>query len=222
MSFFKLILLFSFSTYSLLAYPNYSQAVKEKKLYPMGKKIYKQKCKEIDSASYKSYEELYRAIADENLCNTQNKRYMDAVSLYLWDKTRRAKKEKVYKKLTVNKTQKCPVCGMFLYKYPEWVTQINYESKSFAFDGVKDMFKFYFQNKEGVKDILVQDYYSGNTIDATKAFFVIGSDIYGPMGYELIPFKTLQSAKRFNLDHRGKNILKFSDITPEVVYKLDE
>ena len=43
----------------------------------------------------------------------------------------------------VNKESRCPVCGMFVAKYPQWLAQINM-SDGYAefFDGVKDMLAY--------------------------------------------------------------------------------
>ncbi len=82
--------------------------------------------------------------------------------------------------------------------------------------------KYYFDNKDGISKILVTDYYSQKAIDATKAYFVIGSDTYGPMGNELIPFLDENDAKTFYMDHRGTQVIKFEDIKEDEVYKLDE
>jgi len=222
MSIFKLFILALLFSTSLFSYPNYSQAVKEKKLYPMGEKIYKKKCSHVDVNSYNSYEALHEAFLAKKICPTLNKKYAEALSLYLWDIKRVSKKQKQYKKLTVTKKDKCPVCGMLLYKYPRWISRIEYNDKNVSFDGVKDMMKYYFEHPNNIKDMLVQEYYTQKVINAKKAYYVIGSDIYGPMGNELIAFKDEASAKRFYLDHKGKRILKFDEITPEVVYKLDE
>jgi nitrous oxide reductase accessory protein NosL len=59
------------------------------------------------------------------------------------------------------------------------------------------------------------------TIDAGSAFFVVGSDVYGPMGKELIPFISRADAEAFKKDHKGKRILRFEDIKPGVIKKLD-
>jgi nitrous oxide reductase accessory protein NosL len=125
---------------------------------------------------------------------------------------------------------KCPVCGMFVAKYPDWVAQITFKDGSaFFFDGPKDMFKFYFNlqrysPKKKVEDIgtlYVTDYYSLLPIDGFTALYVIGSDVYGPMGKELIPFGKNQEALEFKRDHKGKEILNFHGITPAVVKGLD-
>ena len=129
-----------------------------------------------------------------------------------------------------SKKDKCPVCGMFVYRYPDWVGQIIFKDGTAPFfDGAKDLFKYYFNlnkynPKKIVKDIAtiyVTEYYDMKIIDAKTAFFVIGSDIYGPMGRELIPFVSKADAETFKRDHKGKRILRFEDIKPAVIKKLD-
>ncbi len=218
---FKFFLLL-ITTLSLYANSTYSTAVKEKKIYPMGKKIYSKLCSEIDSNTYSSYEEMQKAIVSQKLCKELNENNLEALSLYLWDVERKATQEITYKKITVTKDEKCPICGMYLYKYPSWVCKINSKEKSAGFDGIKDMMKYYFDHKDATAEILVQEYYTAKTINARDAFFVLGSDVYGPMGNELIAFKDEKSAKRFMLDHNAKEILKFQEITQEKVYDLDK
>ena len=128
------------------------------------------------------------------------------------------------------KKDKCPVCGMFVYKYPDWLAEIIFKDGSVDFfDGAKDLFKYYFslnkyrpgKNKKDIAAIYVMEYYDMQLIDARKAFFVMGSDIYGPMGHELIPFAAEADARAFMKDHKGKRILRFQAITPKVIHKLD-
>jgi nitrous oxide reductase accessory protein NosL len=217
-----LLLCIALELFGLTTYPQYSQAIKTKKIYPMGEKIYNARCHNQSFSHYNSYEELYDALNNTQGCATLSPRYKEAVALYLWDrKLSHKNSKKQLPKLTVTHKDKCPVCGMFLYKYPHWVSRIEYGAKSYSFDGIKDMMKFYFTHKEGISNIFIQDYYTLKTLDATKAYFVIGSDVYGPMGDELIGFDTLESAKRFMLDHRGKKIFRFEQITPEIIKSLD-
>jgi nitrous oxide reductase accessory protein NosL len=209
-----------FISLSLFAYPQIKTIVKEKKYYPMGQKIYTKLCKKIDASSYKSYESMQEDIVAQGSCKKMNKEHFTALSLYLWDRTRGDKD--LHKKLSIKvaKDEKCPVCGMYVYKYPKWATQIFYQQKHLSFDGAKDMMKYYFEHKEGITKILVRDYYTQEVIDASEAYFVIGSDIYGPMGNELIAFSDKKSAKVFYLDHRAKEILRFDQITQELVEGL--
>jgi nitrous oxide reductase accessory protein NosL len=125
---------------------------------------------------------------------------------------------------------KCPVCGMFISKYTDWTAQIIFKDGSYAmFDGVKDMMKYYFNLKKynpsktisDMDSMYVTDYYSLAIIDGFKAYYVSGSDTLGPMGRELIPFAKEADAKGFLKDHKGKRILMFKDITPEIIKTLE-
>lgn len=196
---------------------------KEKKMYPMGKKIFEKKCdKEIDIKKYREINRLKSALANENLCKQMQEQQLQALALYLWEVKRFGDLEKNGAVIKVSKDEKCPVCGMFVYKYPKWAAQIFYKDSHLSFDGVKDMMKYYFTHKEGISKISVTDYYSQEAIDAKNAFYVIGSDVYGPMGDELIPFKNEEEARTFSMDHKGFKIVKFGDIKEQSVYKLDE
>ena len=119
---------------------------------------------------------------------------------------------------------------MFVAKYADFVTQIVFKDGSHAFfDGVKDMMKYYFdlpkynpsKTKADIAHILVTDYYTLHLVDGLQAFYVDGSDVYGPMGKELMPFKEEAAAKEFKVDHKGTAILSFQEITPELIRTLD-
>jgi nitrous oxide reductase accessory protein NosL len=218
----KLLFLLFLSFINLFASSQLSEALKQKKIYPMGEKIYHKICKQdINLQKYSTLDELKTDIKKEKLCQQTKDKYFQALTLYLWDVKRVATTKSLPQTIKVTKDEKCPVCGMFVYKYPRWVAQIFYAEKHFSFDGVKDMMKYYSHHKQNISKILVTDYYSQKVIDAREAYYILGSDIYGPMGEELIPFKNRDEAKRFRLDHKGKKILKFDDAIIEEVYKLD-
>lgn len=196
---------------------------KEKKIYPMGKKIFTKACKQdIDTNDYIEINELKSAIKNKKLCKPLKEKQLQALALYLWEVKRFEGLDESEGSIHVTKDEKCPICGMFVYKYPRWAAQIFYGDKHYSFDGVKDLMKYYFDNKESISKILVRDYYSQKTINAYEAYYVVGSDVYGPMGNELIAFKNEAEAKVFYIDHRAKEVLKFSEITIQKVYKLDE
>jgi len=125
---------------------------------------------------------------------------------------------------------KCPVCGMFVAKYPDFLAQTVFaDGAVFHFDGVKDMMKFIFRldryspgrKSSDMIAVYVTDYYSMTFIDGRKAFYVIGSDVYGPMGKELIPFRKKTEAEEFLKDHQGKRLLTYGEITPDLIRKID-
>jgi nitrous oxide reductase accessory protein NosL len=119
---------------------------------------------------------------------------------------------------------------MFVAKYPDFLAQIVFRDGSVAFfDGVKDMFKYYLnmskynskQKETDIEFVYVNDYYSLTPVDGLKAYYVQGSDVFGPMGRELIPFEKEREAKEFMRDHKGKTLLRFQDISGPIIKGLD-
>ncbi|MGO9951210.1 MAG: nitrous oxide reductase accessory protein NosL [Dissulfurispiraceae bacterium] len=125
---------------------------------------------------------------------------------------------------------KCPVCGMFVSKYTDFLAQIIFKDGSYAmFDGPKDMFKYYLnlkvynpsKTKADISSVYVNDYYTISPVDGLKAYFVIGSDVTGPMGRELIPFAKEADAKEFMKDHNGKALVRFNEVTSVMLKEID-
>lgn len=125
---------------------------------------------------------------------------------------------------------KCPVCGMFVSKHMDFLAEIVFTDGACAFfDGAKDMFRFYFDMRSYVPSrtasdiaaIYVTDYYTLEMVDGREAFFVIGSDVLGPMGRELIPVAGEAEAAAFLKDHKGRAALKFGDITAKTIEDID-
>jgi hypothetical protein len=67
----------------------------------------------------------------------------------------------------------------------------------------------------------VTEYYGLRRIAARQAWYVIGSDVLGPMGHELIPLATPEDADEFLRDHAGKRILRFEEVTAALLADLD-
>jgi nitrous oxide reductase accessory protein NosL len=128
------------------------------------------------------------------------------------------------------KKDKCPVCGMFVYKYPDWFAHIEFmDGTSVWFDGPKDAFKYYLnlrrydpsKRASDIEYFSVTEYYELKPIDGRKAYYVLGSEVYGPMGRELVPFIRSSDAEEFMHDHNGKVVLKFEEVTRFIVKGLD-
>lgn len=218
-----------FADTNTLNIEQYSKKQKEK-LYKKGQKIYENICPKIDLKKYTSLKELKKDIEKKSICGKQKEKNLLAVSFYLWS-FKNSDSFKVYSsKIDVPNGAKCPVCGMFVKKYPKWVAKIDMGEYIHYFDGVKDMMKFYFypnayghkHNKKDIKSMRVSDYYSLNQIDAKKAWYVIGSNVYGPMGHELIPFKGKVEAEVFKKNHYGKKIVTFEELNENIIFGLDK
>ncbi len=124
---------------------------------------------------------------------------------------------------------RCPVCGMFVAPYPEWIGQVRHgDGTTVFFDGCKDLFKYLLsvdrsapgKGRKTVAAVFVTNYYDGEIIAARTAFFVFGSDVMGPMGPELVPHRTLDAAEDFMEDHNGLGIVGFDEVTEAVLREL--
>jgi len=132
----------------------------------------------------------------------------------------------------VHEDAKCPVCGMYVAKFDQWLAQIvdtgtGAGAEPLVFDGVKDMMAFYFDPPRYGSDIdmstveiWVRNYYTLDYIDGRTALYVLGSDVRGPMGDELIPFATMAEAENFMKDHRGTEIVRFDDIGAGLITEM--
>lgn len=124
---------------------------------------------------------------------------------------------------------RCPVCGMFVAPHPEWVAQVAFEDGSRAwFDGAKDLFTYLLSRDRyleaarrlEVVAVYVTDYYEATPIPAREAWYVLGSDILGPMGHELVAHAGREAAEEFRRDHGGRQVVAFEEVTRGLLQSL--
>ena len=196
-----------------------------------GQRIYERMCSDIEPLNYHSIHNLKTAIKSQNLCGTLSETNLQNLSNYLWNMKRLDMDAlQDQERIEVPEDAKCPVCGMYVARYPKWVGKITFDDgHAHYFDGAKDLFKYYFDpqdfignhTQDSFEKIKVTNYYTLQPIVAQDAYYVIGSNVYGPMGHELIPFTTKKEAKNFKSSHFGEKIITFDEITKEEVYALD-
>ncbi|MDZ7752852.1 MAG: copper chaperone PCu(A)C [Gammaproteobacteria bacterium] len=111
---------------------------------------------------------------------------------------------------------RCPVCGMYPARFPDWVAAVRFEDDQVHyFDGPRDLFKFlndvprYATDRvrEDVDVVAVTEHFGGRLIDAREAWFVVGSDLMGPMGHEAVAVATENAARLFMAKHGGVAVL---------------
>ncbi|ADV45785.1 nitrous oxide reductase accessory protein NosL [Nitratifractor salsuginis] len=204
-------------------------AVKYARMVAKGEKIAQKLCdqKKLPKVSEKmSLNEVARLIKSSGACPPLSRSKREALATFLKAGAQEAHTPSG-KEIVVPKGAKCPVCGMIVSKYPKWAAEMVVDGKTYYFDGVKDMMKFYIfdgdfpYDRNKIEKMLVTDYYTLEAIPAKEAYYVIGSKLYGPMGNELIPFKTEKEAKDFIADHGGDRIVRFNEITGKMVMGLD-
>ncbi|MFZ2161406.1 MAG: nitrous oxide reductase accessory protein NosL [Sideroxyarcus sp.] len=124
----------------------------------------------------------------------------------------------------------CPVCGMLVSKYPNWIAVVRYrDGHAHFFDGAKDMFKYLHDlpkyapghSREDIAGMHVTEFYGLSKVDAHKAFYVIGSDVLGPMGHEFVPLEMRADAEEYLKDHKGKQILTFGQVSAAIIEQVD-
>lgn len=191
---------------------------KEKKIYKMGKTLYEKKCNEIDVNSFPNVAVLKDSLKQE--CRTNKDKELQVIATYLWDIKKLDKSMKVIKSIEVPNDARCPICGMFVKNHPKWACMIEDNGKNIYFDGVKDMMKYITSSNKNYENMYVTDYFTTKKVDARRAYYVIGSDVYGPMGKELIAFESDEAAYNFKNDHFGKKVMLFSQLTDEVLIYL--
>ena len=125
----------------------------------------------------------------------------------------------------------CPVCGMFVSRYPDWVATVLYkDGQAHHFDGAKDMFKYLLElpkyaaghTSADIAAVGVTEYYGLSRMDARSAWYVVGSDVLGPMGHELVPLATREEAEEFQRDHHGQRIIRFKDVSLPLLLQIDQ
>lgn len=124
------------------------------------------------------------------------------------------------------KKDRCPVCGMFVHKYPKWAAGFVFQSGATYFHccpkcmlhNLNNIPKYQpGENRDKLKIIWVTDYYTTTRMDARNALFVVGTTLVGPMGLDLIPVKGRNAAENLMKDYHGERILTLEQITPEVI-----
>ena len=124
-----------------------------------------------------------------------------------------------------------PVYQLSLKQYPKWLCEAILENgKTMQFISVKSMMQVY-QHQEyfekhqliesPIKTLYVQDYMSGEKIEADKAVYLFGSKIVGPHGDDLVPFASEERAKLFMMKNGGTKILPYAKLSKGLIRYLD-
>ena len=70
--------------------------------------------------------------------------------------------------------------------------------------------------KTAAKSLRVQDYYDRQSRDGNDVRFVVGGDVLGPMGPDLVPVDPARVTK-FIQDHGAERSLRLDEVTSEVL-----
>lgn len=134
----------------------------------------------------------------------------------------------------------CPVCGMKvggeleaeaiyayrgtkLHGFAGAAAAIFQDGKVVGFDGSRCLFTYNTMPKVYGVDVTkiahryVTDFLSKKFIDVSDAHLVMGTQIRGFMGFDLIPFSSRKEAEQFMAEFGGKRIIKLGTAGPEEI-----
>lgn len=126
------------------------------------------------------------------------------------------------------KDDRCPVCGMFVYKYPKWAVGFVFQSGARYFHCCPKCMLHNLchvpkyqpgETRENVRQVWVTEYYTTKQMDAHDVLFVVGTNLIGPMGLDLIPVQGKMAAENLKRDYNGELILTLDQITMEIIDK---
>ncbi|MGF1532078.1 MAG: nitrous oxide reductase accessory protein NosL [Bernardetiaceae bacterium] len=118
-------------------------------------------------------------------------------------------------------TYDCAHCGMPSKEFPEWNTRITTAEGEQWTCSPRCMLILTKKDKPMADaQIAVVDYYNQQMIDGKTAFYVIKSQQTGPMGHDFVPLQTAEAAQEFLNDYAGDRILRYEEITPDVIEEV--
>ncbi|NDP37826.1 MAG: hypothetical protein GZ093_03620 [Rhodoferax sp.] len=131
---------------------------------------------------------------------------------------------------TIPKDARCPVCGMYPARTPQWAAQLIFSNgDAHFFDSPLSLYLYLNavtryspgRNASEVATTYVTDTESGHWTPARQAFYVQGSTALGPMRNGNLPaFASETAAQRFT-QQRGGKVLTAGKISPALLDALN-
>lgn len=118
------------------------------------------------------------------------------------------------------KESRCKLCGMRIDMTSPWRTELVGEGGAVTpFDTPKCAFTSWRSGATPAKTLRAQDYYDRQWKTGEELRFVLGGDVLGPMGPDLVPVAPAQASK-FIKDHAADRALRLDEVTAAVTSAL--
>lgn len=117
---------------------------------------------------------------------------------------------------------RCPVCAMTVHdkKFPA-ALQLE-DNRTFYFCGPGCMIRSWTDpqthlgtDASHLKSAWATEYFSGKSMDANRAVWIVGSDLKGPMGPMPVAVEDPAAAEKFKERHGGKETFQLKDMTAD-------
>lgn len=117
------------------------------------------------------------------------------------------------------KEERCKTCGMKIDRASPWRAEIvTTAGETLAFDTPSCALRRWARDKPAVKTLRVQEYYDRAWRDAKDVRFMIGGDVTGPMGADLVPVDPSRVTK-FIQDHGASRGVRLDEVTDALLAK---
>jgi hypothetical protein len=113
---------------------------------------------------------------------------------------------------------RCASCGMVVDPTSRWFAEIEIQGKTQGFDTPKCALR-YRLSKAPQGQVWVRSYYKQQRVPATAVLFLVGSDVLGPMGADLVPVEP-ELEPKFRTEHRAQQAYPLDKLTLPLVESI--
>lgn len=129
--------------------------------------------------------------------------------------------------LRLSATDHCPICGMFPARMPHCAAGLRLtDGRTFYFCSNRCLLSAWrYPHRHLGADaridrMVVLDYFSGKPLDGLNAWWIVGSDVIGPMGPALVTLGSEQDVEAFQRRHGGTQVFKPDQIDASLWRKI--
>ena len=119
-------------------------------------------------------------------------------------------------------SDRCAHCGMRVDPRSTWrAGAVDARGGEVVFDAPKCLLGWlHGPAGRGARAPWASEYYGGQRRAAEGLFYVLGSDVDGPMGADVVPIEGRPRADRFASDHHASRVLAWSELDAGIVASL--
>jgi nitrous oxide reductase accessory protein NosL len=119
-----------------------------------------------------------------------------------------------------SETERCALCGMKLDPTSAWRADLSLSDGSVRhFDSPRCALTAWRTGRFDAVSLRVLDYYDHTWKDGHQVLFVVGSDVPGPMGPDLVPVERAR-AQKFASDHLAGHPIELDTVTAAMMADL--
>lgn len=130
--------------------------------------------------------------------------------------------------LQISDPDRCPLCGMFPAKRQKTAAaMVLADQRTFYFCGNGCLLRAWHDpvahlnaSAESIQRMVTRNFFTGEPLDAYKAWWVAGSDVVGPMGPAIVALGAQADVEQFKARHGGQIVFQLSQMDAALWQKL--